>query len=277
MTNDPSISAIDIVQTPPAVARPALEAEYAALIALVESFSRDDWSRPTDCTGWTVRDMVAHLAGSAECAVRKLAMLRHYGYAGWKSRKSPTEFVDYMCRSQIASRAGLSDDELVRDLTRWGTRAPAKLTAGWPGFLRRRTMPPSAGLPSGSTLSTFLDVIHLRDIWLHRIDLTRAVGREREITSAEGELVQQVIRDLAAEWSGPPVELTLTGPGGGRWRIGDGPPVAHVTEDAVAYLRLLSGRSDECRFVAESLRGEAGSADGDPAVVEALRAARVIF
>lgn len=40
-----------------------------------------------------------------------------------------------------------------------------------------------------------------------------------------------------------------------------------ICEDAVAYLRLLSGRSDECEL----------ASDGDPAAAAALRGARVVF
>ena len=49
--------------------------------------------------------------------------------------------------------------------------------------------------------------------------------------------------------------------------MGDGEPVGHVTEDAVALMRLLSGRSDECALTTE----------GDPATAGALCAARVLF
>lgn len=86
-------------------------------------------------------------------------------------------------------------------------------------------------------------------------------------TQAEPEIVRQVIADLDAEWGGPAVDLTLTGVGGGTWRLGDGAPVARVTEDAVAFMRLLSGRSDECAL----------TTDGAPAAAEVLRRARVVF
>lgn len=39
------------------------EAELDRLLALVDSLDGHDWTRPTDCTGWTVRDMLGHLLG----------------------------------------------------------------------------------------------------------------------------------------------------------------------------------------------------------------------
>lgn len=267
----------EIPQTPPAAARATLTAEYAALLTLVEGMGPEDWARPTDCAGWTVRHMVAHLAGAAECNARRLALVRHYAPAIWRSRRDPSTMVDHMSASQIASRDGLTDRELTADLRRWAAAAPAKLEAT-PGPLRRVVLPAAAQCPPGARLSYFVDVISARDVWLHRVDLARALGTEREVTTAEDEVVSQAVRDLDIEWDsrwhGPALDLTLTGPDGGggqlrerTWRLGGGEPVAHVTENAVALMRLLSGRSDECVLATE----------GDPAATQALRSARVLF
>ena len=32
-------------------------------LALVETLGMDDWKRPTACTAWSVRDILAHQAG----------------------------------------------------------------------------------------------------------------------------------------------------------------------------------------------------------------------
>lgn len=266
MTRTTTRRARELPQTSSADARRNLTAEYAALTATVDALTHDDWARPTDCEGWTIRHMVAHLAGSAECSARPPALIRHYGYALWHSRKDLATFVDHMCVSQIASRERLSDPELAADLRRWASDAPAKLEAT-PGLLRRRPFPAAAGGPRGVRMSWFLDVINTRDVWLHRVDLARALGQPRPTTVADQEAVAQVIRDLDTDWSGPPLTLTLTGPGGGTWHLGEGAPLAHVTEDAVAYCRLLSGRSDECALATE----------GDAAGSVALRSARVLF
>ena len=52
--------------TDPTTARAHSEAEYTALVRLLDQLTHDDWARPTDCVGWTPREMVAHLAGAAE-------------------------------------------------------------------------------------------------------------------------------------------------------------------------------------------------------------------
>ena len=33
------------------------------MLALVDDLRADEWQRPTDCPGWTVRDMLGHLLG----------------------------------------------------------------------------------------------------------------------------------------------------------------------------------------------------------------------
>jgi uncharacterized protein (TIGR03083 family) len=42
------------------------EEEYRRLLALLADLGDGDWQRPTDCSEWDVRDLVAHLVGNAE-------------------------------------------------------------------------------------------------------------------------------------------------------------------------------------------------------------------
>lgn len=266
MTLDTAARAAALPQTDPDAARDHAAAEYDALLAMVDDFSASDWGLQTDCTEWRVRDMVAHVAGAAEEACRLPVMLRHQAAALKGLRRRDGSVVDLLCRVQIADRSSLTDADLARDLRRWAAGAPDGRRRQ-PGLLRRVPMPGFTGLRAGTRLSHLLDVIYVRDVWLHRVDLQRATQVAMPTSSAEGEVVAQVVRDLDLEWSGPAFTLELTGRGAGRWRVGSGAPVATVTEDAVALMRLLSGRSDECELATE----------GDADVAERLRAARVIF
>jgi hypothetical protein len=69
-------------------------------------------------------------------------------------------------------------------------------------------------------------------------------------------------------WSGTPVVLTLTGQGGGTYRLGQGEPIATVSTDAVGYMRTLSGRDDQPTVVL---------LHGDPAGAEAVATCRMPF
>ena len=77
-----------------------------------------------------------------------------------------------------------------------------------------------------------------------------------------------MLADLVRAWTGTPVRLELTGPAGGAWSLGAGPPAATVAADPVDYLRTLAGRQP-----APALNLVAG----DPAALPALVAARVVF
>lgn len=112
--------------------------------------------------------------------------------------------VDHLCASQIAARDGLTMQELAADLRRWTRDAPRKLESV-PGPVRRVSMPAPAGFPPGSRLSYVPDVINTRDDWMHRVDLARALDRERQVTVAEPEAVNTVVRDLDTTWAGPTV------------------------------------------------------------------------
>ena len=266
MTTTTAPRAAHLPQTDRSTARDVAAAEYAALVAMVDAFTEADWERPTDCTEWRVREMVAHVAGAAEEACRLPVMARHQVAALAGVRRGRGELVDLLCEVQVRDRVAMSHTDLAADVRRWaGGAADGRRRV--PSLLRRTPLPAFAGLRPGARLDYLLDVVYPRDVWLHRVDLHRATGVEMPPTDAEAEVVAQVVRDLDLEWSGPALTLELTGRGGGRWVVGDGSPEAVVTEDAVALMRLLSGRSDECALAVE----------GSPTAGDRLRAARVVF
>ncbi len=138
-----------------------------------------------------------------------------------------------------------------------------------PGLMRRQRvgwMYPEESLPD-DRLGYMLDVLGLRDPWMHRVDLARATGRPLVLGAHDRVVVAQVITDLARAWDRPPILLELTGPAGGRWALGQGPAAATVRADTVDYLRTLAGRNDHPDL----------ESDGDHATAAAVTAARVVF
>jgi hypothetical protein len=110
-------------------------------------------------------------------------------------------------------------------------------------------------------------VLMVSDTWMHRLDVAYATGREPRFHGHEGHIVAQVIRDLDAAWTGPAALIDLSGPAGGRWTVGTGEPVATLDSDALAYMRLLSGRPVDTP----------PAVTGDPAVAARLQGAHVEF
>ena len=54
----------------PAIERPTAmrlaETEYQRVTDAVDALQPEDWTRPTDCTEWDVRQLVAHIARPGE-------------------------------------------------------------------------------------------------------------------------------------------------------------------------------------------------------------------
>lgn len=215
----------------------AAEEEYRRLDVLLRSLSDEEWSRRTDCTEWDVRAMVAHLLGAAESEASPRELLYQFRLARAVAREG--DFVDKINEVQVRERADRLPDQLVADLA---AVAPRAVRA------RRRTPRPlrALPLPFGPPLGTrplgyLLGCIYTRDAWMHRVDISRATGRDLVLTAEHD---GRIVADVVAEWAarhGAPYRLHLTGPAGGTWECGSGGEELRL--DAVEMMRVVSGRA----------------------------------
>lgn len=220
-------------------ARVLAEEEFRRYADTCARFTPDEWAMPTDCTGWTVRDLSLHVLGAADAQASVKEFLHQFVRGLPVNRQIESHhWVDGINELQIRERRNLSNAELVVQLTavgpeavagRWGTPAPL------------RHLPLPIGPPVGWTgLWYLLDVGFTRDVWAHRIDLEAATGRPMELSADhDGRLVA----DYVAEWAsihGQPFELVLTGTAGGAFSQGVGGE--RVELDALEFVRTLSGR-----------------------------------
>lgn len=114
----------DIVQ--PAIDRPTAmrlaETEYQRVADAVDALGPDDWTRPTDCTAWDVRQLVAHIAGMAKSASSPLETVRQMRVA--KARQHHGQaLVDAQTAIQVEQREHLGPAELRAELRHVGPRA----------------------------------------------------------------------------------------------------------------------------------------------------------
>jgi uncharacterized protein (TIGR03083 family) len=213
------------------------ETEYERFADLLTSLSDDEWSTPTDCDRWNVANVTSHLIAMSQ-------MIAAF----------PVEMV----RQQRASKPLIAELGLPK-FDAW-TEYQAKMHTGgkvlvesyrahYPRALRRRQRFPKMlrGVrmpqpPYGWWSFTYmLDDILTRDVWMHRVDVSRATGRDLLLTPEhDGRFVANIVRDLGARWDRP-FNLTLTGPAGGEYVKGSGGPEIRV--DAIEFCRILSGRS----------------------------------
>jgi uncharacterized protein (TIGR03083 family) len=220
-------------------------AVYTALLTDLAELTDADWRRPTDCTGWTVRDMVAHLVGAAEGHGSLPAFVHQYAWGVRHRKDFGGSGLDAMNQKQINDQRALSDAALVQRLDELAPRAVAGRSRrarwiGWAPISLDQAGSWYAGMPTRTTMGELCAVVLTRDVWAHRLDIARAVGKPPSIDpQADG----PVVADIAADWASrhaQPFTLVLTGAAGGTFRAGHSGP--SLTLDALDFARLMAGR-----------------------------------
>ncbi len=224
---------------------------YRSFAADVAALTPEDWGRPTDCEGWSVRDLVGHMVGAQRAAASFRELLRQQREVGRRANATGDNPVDVMTALQIELAADLSPTQAAAELAATADAA-ARGRRRIPGPVRRFVRIPVAfgTEPVTWTLGYLVDVILTRDAWMHRIDLARAVGTDPPLTADHD---GRVVADVVAEWAarhGRPFRLTLTGPAGGSWSSGDPDDDAVLELDAVEFCRSLSGRGERSGLLA---------------------------
>jgi uncharacterized protein (TIGR03083 family) len=220
--------------------------ENARLLEQVRELGSADWTAATDCTRWSVRDVVVHLIASAQAQASPIEFSRQV----WAGRRltgqvGGAHWVDGVNEAQLRARQAWTADQLPQ---MWESSAAAALAVRrrLPALIRALPV-----LPLGSPLGTELgwkpvaylfDIGFTRDVWMHRIDIARAVGRPLDLTVEHD---GRIVADILAEWArlhDDPFTLDLAGPAGGCYSArGGGEP---TRLDAVEFVRILSGRGD---------------------------------
>lgn len=214
-------------------------AEYDRLLAVADTLTDRDWASPTDCTGWTVKDILGHMLGMLELQADPNELRRQVSTAAQLAASSGRLRLDELTALQVREHHHLDPAALADALHQ---AAPRGLAARAALSAERRATPYDPELPGEHawTIGYLFDIIHTRDPWLHRIDICRAIGREPVLsTEHDGRLIANVVADWAPRHS-QPFELHLTGRAGGRYRSGTGG--TQLDLDAVHFCRILSGR-----------------------------------
>jgi uncharacterized protein (TIGR03083 family) len=235
---------VDRLRAPEASA--VAEAEYRRFGELLESLAPADWSRPTECGPWDVRLLVAHVLGATEANASPREMVRQLR----RGRRGVAVEVDPVSAVQVSQRRALEPATLRQ---RYARAVPAAVA--WRSRWSRLAgaVPMRVGAPVHETwrLRYLMDVVYTRDVWMHRVDVCRAIDREPVLTPPHD---GWIVADVVADWSGRhgrPFALTLEGPAGGRFVSGAGG--TQLTADAVEFCRVLSGRGRGAGLLATSV------------------------
>lgn len=191
--------------------------EFERVLIVLESLEGNDWQQQTYCTEWTVREMVAHLAGSMTGSTSLSEFLRQNVRNPYiKEAENP---VDGINRLQVEERASKSTAEIIDEFCQNGPIA-IRNRQKLPWLLRQ--LP----IPEVGNLGYLMDIIYPRDEWMHRYDICAATGKKMVITPEhDGRLLDLVLLDIAKKLKKPlagrSIVLQITGVLGGIYQFGD--------------------------------------------------------
>ncbi len=237
-------SAVDASQTTPLQHDEAvwlLETELQRTLDLLTGLDPNEWNAATDCPDWDVRRMYLHVLGACEGSASVSEGLHQLRAAGKRQKSEGGPLEANLSAVQVAARETVDSGQLaerLRAIAPQTVRARRRIP-----FVLRRWVKISVDGPVAEkwTLGYLVDTIYLRDLWMHRIDATRATGRNMGLTGAHD---GRIVADVVGEWARRhkrPFTLELTGDAGGRFFVGEGGE--SIVIDALEFCRTLAGRS----------------------------------
>jgi uncharacterized protein (TIGR03084 family) len=242
----------------------AFSEETAALDAFLIGLRDDEWRHPSACPGWSVSDVVLHLAQSEEGVIASF----DHGNAGL-----PLE--PYFDQIDPDTSAGGAVDGIVEAAVRAErTDDPADVLDRWrtahAGVIERlRSADPSERLNwiSVPLSARTLAATRLSEHWIHSMDIREPLGDPAPDTDRLRFIARLAWRTLPYAFEGddaPTVALRLTGPSGDAWEFGEDDAMVTVAGDAGEWCRLAARR---LRPEQTTLRAEGPGAERVLAVV----------
>jgi uncharacterized protein (TIGR03084 family) len=218
----------------------ALAAQHAELAALLAPLDEADWQRPTPCEGWTVADVVLHLAQTDELAQASARGHMSDALETLAGGAGPAASVDDGAAAMVARDRG-AGGSAVRD--RWQTSAD-ELRALFAVSDPHGRLVWVAGELSARTLAT----TRLAETWIHTGDVAAALGTDVPPTDRLWHIARLAWRTLpyafarAGRQLTGPVAFELRGPRGDEWTfVPDTEPLTVISGDALE-LCLVAGR-----------------------------------
>jgi uncharacterized protein (TIGR03084 family) len=218
----------------------ALSEQHAETAALLGGLAADDWERPTRCTGWTVADVVLHMAQTDEMATASLnAELDRF--LAERTGGRPASSVDDGAALMVERERGRPGPEIG---ARWSASATAlrSLLAAHDPHARVQWV---AGTLSAHTLAA----TRLAECWIHTGDVAEGVGTPLAPTSRLRLVARLAWRTLPYAFAREgraltgPVAFDLTGPAGEPWSfVPDEPAVTVVRGSGVELCQVAARR-----------------------------------
>jgi len=227
----------------------ALRDQFDELERIVTDLDEGGWQGPSGCAGWSLSDVVLHLAQTNDLATastegRFPALVGEFVRAASADDPGGGPLsIDDAAERQVAVERGASGGEVHR---RWSRSADA-LADALAGADPHARLHWVAGELSARTLAT----TRLAETWIHTGDIAAGLG----IAVAPTDRLRHVARlawrtipyafDRARSPLAGPVAFDLTGPDGEPWRFGmDDDPMTVITGNAHELCLVAARRTD---------------------------------
>jgi uncharacterized protein (TIGR03084 family) len=218
----------------------AVSEQQAELAGLLDGLDEAGWSTPSSCAGWSVADVVLHLAQTNEMAIGSAQGDLDGATMRLTEGLAPAAGdIDDGAALMVAHQRGAPTAELHERWLRSSTDLRAALLACDPGD--RLTW--VAGELAARTLGT----TRLAETWIHTGDIAQGLGIELEpgerlwhIARLAWRTIPYAFQREGLEPPGP-VAFRLIGPSGDRWSFGDDAPTT-VSGSGYDLCRVASRR-----------------------------------
>ena len=242
----------------------ALAEQQGELSMLLRGSDGRGWARPSRCEGWSVADVVLHVAQTNELAIGSAQGRFVDAMTELTAGLATTADIDEGADLMVQRERGMGHDAILERFETKGRELVELLRATDPH--RRVTW--VAGELSIRTLAT----TRLAETWIHTGDVAQALGVELPVTERVRHIARLAWRTLpyafarAGRTMRGPVAFELVGPAGDAWRFTPDTPALTTVRGPGADLVLVAARRVDPKDTA--LDGDGPDVD---AVLELVR------
>ncbi len=214
----------------------ALRAEHREFDVMLNGLTQSEWERPSRCPGWSVSDVVLHLAQTDEFTLASATGRFSDAFGALGEGAVDVNTAAALAVERERGPVGVA----VRDRWRAAAGAVARMFEGCDPGSRLVWV---AGELSARTLAA----TRLSETWIHSGDIAQALGRELPVTDRLWHIARLAWRTLpyAFARSGQelrgPVAVCLAAPDGSTWSFEADSAMTPVRGPALDFC-LVAGR-----------------------------------
>lgn len=228
--------------------RAAFRAERADLLAFCAALAPADWRMNSRAAGWSIQDVVAHLGAGCHALFTPAAVALMRG-----------DDIERANDELVARRRDRLPAEVLGEYRRWSQVFAGSTPVLTAAALNRVRVPlaelgrfPVRLVPSAMVFDHHTHLRHDMAPVLGRAVPAGDANRMAVVLEWMTAVLSNQLRALRPAWLDRPVGLTLSGPGGGVWRVEPGgavspgraePAAARITAAAAEFPEWGTGRA----------------------------------